>query len=118
MPLRPSRLLEGDGMCRGLREAEHEGWQDHQRARYHDVDEMLEAVEAALPADVAVCVPAPYLSQCQDALNGSAVACSAAPSQDQAKPDSPWRLLQGEKWSEDMAASKPTCSARWTSASS
>ena len=30
---------------------------------------------------------------------------------DQAKPDSPWRSLQGEKWSEDIAASKPASSA-------
>ncbi len=35
----------------------------------------------------------------------------AAPSQDQAKPDSPWRSLQGEKWSDDMIAPKPAASA-------
>ena len=48
----------------------------------------------------------------------SAVASSAAPSHDHAKPDSPCRALQGEKWSEDMAASKPAASARFTSSSS
>ena len=32
---------------------------------------------------------------------------SAAPRNDQAKPDSPWRSLQGEKWSDDIPPSKP-----------
>ena len=35
--------------------------------------------------------------------HGSAVACIAAPRNDHAKPDSPWRSLHGEKWSEDIA---------------
>ncbi|CPU60852.1 Uncharacterised protein [Mycobacteroides abscessus] len=49
--------------------------------------------------------------------NGSAVVASAAPSHDHANPDSPWRSLQGARWSEHMAASKPTCSARRAAAS-
>ena len=36
---------------------------------------------------------------------------SAAPSHDQAKPDSPWRALHGEKWSEDIPPSRPAASA-------
>src|SRR3954447_26538735 len=43
--------------------------------------------------------------------NGSPVACSAAPSHDQANADWPWRVLHGEKWSEHMARVKPACSA-------
>src|SRR5918997_4363192 len=39
------------------------------------------------------------------------VACIAAPSHDHAKPDSPWRSLHGEKWSDDQARSKPAASA-------
>ena len=42
------------------------------------------------------------------------VASSAAPRNDHAKPDSPWRSLQGEKWSEDIAAAKPAASASRT----
>jgi hypothetical protein len=44
--------------------------------------------------------------------NGSDVVASAAPSHDQAKPDSPCRVLQGVKWSDDMPAWKPAASAR------
>ena len=40
---------------------------------------------------------------------------SAAPRKDQAKPDSPWRSLHGEKWSDDIAAAKPASSA-WRTA--
>ena len=47
--------------------------------------------------------------------NGSSVVAIAAPSHDQAKPDSPCRSPHGEKWSEDITASKPACSARPTS---
>jgi phosphomannomutase len=50
--------------------------------------------------------------------NGSCVVASAAPRNDQAKPDSPWRSLQGEKWSEDIAAWNPAASAWRTAASS
>ncbi len=50
--------------------------------------------------------------------NGSDVACSAAPSHDQANADWPWRALHGEKWSDDIAASNPASSARCTAASS
>src|SRR5918995_3015102 len=50
--------------------------------------------------------------------NGSALACRAAPSHDQANPAWPCRSLHGEEWSEDIAASKPASSARCTAASS
>ena len=50
--------------------------------------------------------------------NGIAVACIAAPSHDHAKPDSPWRSLHGEKWSDDHARSKPAASASRIAASS
>src|SRR5918992_4001559 len=38
------------------------------------------------------------------------VACIAAPSHAHAKPDSPWRSLHGEKWSDDHARSNPAAS--------
>jgi hypothetical protein len=50
--------------------------------------------------------------------NGSDVACSAAPSHDQAKALWPCRALHGEKWSDDIAASNPAASARWQAARS
>nr|BFE72206.1 hypothetical protein GCM10020092_055070 [Actinoplanes digitatis] len=46
------------------------------------------------------------------------MACSAAPSQDQANADCPCRALHGEKWSEHIAASKPARSAATTAARS
>ena len=49
--------------------------------------------------------------------NGSAVDCSAAPSQAQAKAECPCRSLHGAKWSEHMAAVKPAASARCTARS-
>jgi hypothetical protein len=52
------------------------------------------------------------------APNGSVVVARAAPSQDQAKPECPWRGFHGAKWSEHMAAVKPTSSACRTSSSS
>lgn len=45
------------------------------------------------------------------------VAWSAAPSHDQANPDSPCLTLHGLKWSEHIAAVKPACSARTTACS-
>src|SRR3712207_670975 len=42
------------------------------------------------------------------------VACSAAPSHDHAKPLCPWASVQGWKWSEQEAASKPAASASLT----
>jgi len=45
------------------------------------------------------------------------VACIAAPSHAQAKPDSPWLWLQGEKWSDDQARAKPASSASRMAAS-
>ena len=50
--------------------------------------------------------------------NGSDLACSAAPSHDQAKALWPCRALHGEKWSDDIAASNPAASARWQAARS
>ena len=50
--------------------------------------------------------------------NGTVVACMAAPSHDQANPDSPWSRLHGVRWSEDDTAPKPAASARAASASS
>jgi hypothetical protein len=41
----------------------------------------------------------------------------AVASHDQAKPDSPCRSLQGEKWSDDMIAPKPAASARFACSS-
>ena len=52
------------------------------------------------------------------APNGSDVVASAAPSHDQANPECPCRALQGEKWSEHIAAVNPTSSACWTAVSS
>ena len=46
------------------------------------------------------------------------MACSAAPSHDQANAECPCRALHGEKWSDDIAASNPAASACWTAASS
>ncbi len=48
--------------------------------------------------------------------NGSEVVASAAPSHDHANPLWPCRSLHGAKWSEHMAASNPTSSARCTAA--
>ena len=48
----------------------------------------------------------------------SPMVASAEPRNAQANPDSPCRSLQGLKWSEDIAAVKPACSACWTSWSS
>ena len=49
---------------------------------------------------------------------GKVVAARAAPNQEKVNPECPWRWDQGMKWSELMAASKPACSACWTSLSS
>ena len=59
--------------------------------------------------------------RCPGALTtpkGSDVVANAAPSHDHAKPLWPWRSLHGAKWSEHIAASNPTCSARRTASRS
>jgi hypothetical protein len=49
--------------------------------------------------------------------SGRPVVASAAPSHDQAKPECPCALFHGAKWSEHIAAVKPTSSACWTARS-
>jgi hypothetical protein len=58
--------------------------------------------------------------RCPGALtmpNGRLVVARAAPSQAHANPLWPWRALQGEKWSEHIAAVKPADSASRTASS-
>jgi hypothetical protein len=52
------------------------------------------------------------------APKGRPVVARAAPSQDQAKPEWPCRSFHGSRWSEHMAAVKPTSSACCTARSS
>jgi hypothetical protein len=59
--------------------------------------------------------------RCPGALtapNGRDVVASAAPSHDQANPECPCWEFQGAKWSEHIAAVKPTSSACRTASSS
>ncbi len=58
------------------------------------------------------------LTGCVHDAEGQRGRASAAPRKDHAKPDSPCLALHGLKWSDDMPAVKPACSACWTSRSS